>query len=200
MAGSRTRSVTSGGVRGALGVCALVVVCVGLSACGGSSPTSSNSSAPSAAAATRTTTVHGSVPLSTKTTSEGEADRKAAPRSAGRPLLACVHARELGTGSSKEASAARDRAVVRECANHFFAPKSPGPLGSATYRAALVSFSTCMRSHGVALHAPNTSGKGPIFPAKGIDVRSSAFRKASEACRAILTAAIKRPKTKLSIH
>jgi len=45
-----------------------------------------------------------------------------------------------------------------------------------------------MRKNGVDLAAPNTTGNGPIFSTKGVDVRSDAFRTAERNCRSTLTA------------
>jgi hypothetical protein len=46
----------------------------------------------------------------------------------------------------------------------------------------LAKFASCMRSNGVTLPPPNTSGKGPIFDTKGIDTTSSTFKQADAKC------------------
>ena len=62
-------------------------------------------------------------------------------------------------------------------------------LKSAAFRKRLDEFATCMRSHGIALGAPNTSGKGSIFATQGLDTASTAFRSALASCRSDLGAA-----------
>ncbi|HLI33309.1 MAG TPA: hypothetical protein VKU89_11340 [Solirubrobacteraceae bacterium] len=59
-------------------------------------------------------------------------------------------------------------------------------LKSAAFKKRLDEFATCMRSHGIALGAPNTSGKGSIFATRGLDTASAAFRSAVTSCRADL--------------
>jgi len=48
---------------------------------------------------------------------------------------------------------------------------------------AFTKFATCMRESGVNFPLPNTSGKGPIFSAKGVDIRSAKFKAAELKCR-----------------
>lgn len=48
-----------------------------------------------------------------------------------------------------------------------------------------ISFSKCMRSHGVPLF-PDPNSKGRISPGRGIDANSPLFRAAQNACRSLL--------------
>jgi hypothetical protein len=48
---------------------------------------------------------------------------------------------------------------------------------------AFTKFATCIRENGVNFPLPNTSGKGPIFSAKGVDIRSAKFKAAEVKCR-----------------
>jgi hypothetical protein len=50
-----------------------------------------------------------------------------------------------------------------------------------------------MRSHGVNLPEPNTSGTGPIFNTKGLDTSSAQFRTAEASCREVLRSALHAP-------
>jgi hypothetical protein len=59
-------------------------------------------------------------------------------------------------------------------------------LGSAGFKKALAAFATCMRREGVDVPTPNTSGKGPIFSTKGLDVKSAKFRSAQQKCASLL--------------
>ncbi len=56
---------------------------------------------------------------------------------------------------------------------------------------AFTKFATCMRANGVNFPLPNTSGKGPLFSAKGVDVRSTKFRAAEVRCRGDLLGALR---------
>ena len=46
-----------------------------------------------------------------------------------------------------------------------------------------------MRENGVNLPAANTSGTGPVFSTKGIDISSQAFKSAQKACQSDLKGA-----------
>jgi hypothetical protein len=48
-----------------------------------------------------------------------------------------------------------------------------------------------MRENGVNFPAPSTSGKGPIFSAKGVNTTSSAYRAAATKCRSVLSTAFR---------
>jgi hypothetical protein len=57
---------------------------------------------------------------------------------------------------------------------------------------ALTKFASCMRENGVNVPAPNTSGTGPVFNAKGIDTTSPQFHAAESKCSADLQGAFRR--------
>ena len=59
-------------------------------------------------------------------------------------------------------------------------------LGSASFKKALTAFAACMRREGIDVPTPNTSGKGPIFSTKGLDVKSAKFRAAQQKCASLL--------------
>ena len=56
---------------------------------------------------------------------------------------------------------------------------------------AFMKFATCIRENGVNFPLPNTSGKGPIFSAKGVNVRSAKFKAAEVKCRGDLLNALR---------
>jgi hypothetical protein len=62
-------------------------------------------------------------------------------------------------------------------------------LSKASFKKSLEAFATCMRSNGIALPTPNTSGKGPVFDTKGVNTSSPAFRSAQLKCLTVLRAA-----------
>jgi hypothetical protein len=86
------------------------------------------------------------------------------------------------------------QAALGKCGAHL-APATPGKKSGTTkklasrFTRALTAFAGCMRSSGIPLGAPNTSGSGPIFNTKGIDTRSAAFQAALAKCRGVLRAA-----------
>ncbi len=59
-------------------------------------------------------------------------------------------------------------------------------VNSPQFKAALAQFAACMRTNGVALPAPNTSGKGPIFDTKGINTNSPTWQAAQKKCSPVL--------------
>jgi hypothetical protein len=63
-----------------------------------------------------------------------------------------------------------------------------GLLESNTGRIqALTKFAACMRSNGVNLPPPDTSGKGAIFNTRGLDTASAQFRTARMKCASLLS-------------
>jgi hypothetical protein len=68
-------------------------------------------------------------------------------------------------------------------------PAARPPVATPALKRAFTKFATCMRANGVNFPLPNTSGKGPIFSAKGVDVRSTKFRAAEVKCRGDLLGA-----------
>ncbi|MEA2209281.1 MAG: hypothetical protein QOF54_1758 [Solirubrobacteraceae bacterium] len=59
-------------------------------------------------------------------------------------------------------------------------------LNSATARAALDTYAACMRTNGINVPAPNTSGSGPIFNTNGINTSSTQFKTAQSKCQSDL--------------
>jgi hypothetical protein len=82
----------------------------------------------------------------------------------------------------KGISRSQYQAALKKCGGSF-TPGSAGAFNSATARAALVKYASCLRQNGVNVPAPNTSGKGPVFDTKGIDTSSAAFKSAQSKCQ-----------------
>jgi hypothetical protein len=57
---------------------------------------------------------------------------------------------------------------------------------SPAFKAAIAKFATCMDENGVKVPTPNTSGNGPIFDTKGVNVKSAQFKAAETKCSQIL--------------
>jgi hypothetical protein len=86
-------------------------------------------------------------------------------------------------------------AAIKKCGGGYFGrgrfPGAGARLKSPAYRQALAKFASCMRSNGVNVPAPNTSGSGPIFDTKGIDTASSQFKAAEAKCSGELRSAFR---------
>ncbi len=61
-------------------------------------------------------------------------------------------------------------------------------VNSTAYKKALAKFSACMAENGVKLPTPNTSGNGPIFNTKGLNVNSATFKAAQRKCSPLVRA------------
>lgn len=78
------------------------------------------------------------------------------------------------------------RAALKKCGAGNFHGGRAGDLNSASARAALNGYAACLRTNGVNVPAPNTTGKGPVFNTNGIDTSSSRFKAAQSKCRSDL--------------
>jgi outer membrane murein-binding lipoprotein Lpp len=70
-------------------------------------------------------------------------------------------------------------------------PAARSPITTPALKRAFTKFAMCIRESGVKFPLPNTSGKGPIFSAKGVDIRSAKFKAASIKCRGDLLGALR---------
>jgi len=99
---------------------------------------------------------------------------------------------QLPAGVSRE----KYLAAIKKCGGDFrgaFRGRHfKGFASSPAAKAALTKFATCMREHGVALPAPNTTGNGPVFDTKAIDTTSAKFREADGKCTPALRGAFPR--------
>jgi hypothetical protein len=169
---------------------ALAIALAGLvlASCGGSSNTSSTATASAAAsppgagasgggrfAALRECLAKNGITLPRRTPGQGRGG--VLPGGAGA-------ARRLPAGVTR----AQFEAAVKKCGG---LPRG-GSLGGArrlnnpAFTAALAKFAACMRSGGVKLPEPNTSGKGPVFNTTGVDTNSPQFRSARAKCQSAL--------------
>ncbi|MGA7704595.1 MAG: hypothetical protein WB998_06825 [Solirubrobacteraceae bacterium] len=195
----------------------LVLACLGLSACGGSSGSPSNAASTTAAANGSTATG------STGAASTGGSSTQSTPPAAGRgrfgTIRECLQKNGVtlphrtpdspgggfpgaggGPGLPKGMTRAQFEAALKKCGGSRFGARfgRPGGAGfrrvnSPAFRTALTRYATCLRQNGIAIPAPNTSGKGPIFSTKGIDTTSAKFKTATMKCRASLVGAFRRP-------
>jgi hypothetical protein len=90
-----------------------------------------------------------------------------------------------GLQAPEGVSQAKFQEALKKCGGNFRGRGSAN-LNSATARAALTTYAACMRSNGVNVPAPNTSGNGPIFNTTGINTSSTQFKTAQSKCQSDL--------------
>jgi hypothetical protein len=177
-----------------------LLACVGLAACGGSSSSSTSTSTTSASAnAAKTSTTPGRSPG--RFAALRECLRKngvtlPAPTPGQGPLG--LGGPNAGQQLPKGVTRAQVQAAMKKCGGgrRFRGPNGQGGprrFGSPAFRKALTAFAACMRSNGVNLPPPDTSGTGPVFSTKGLNTASASFRAASAKCQSVLRAAFPRP-------
>jgi len=178
---------------------ALLLVSLGLAACGSSSSTTATTSASTgttgAKGAGRFTAVRECLQKEGITLPKRTSGQKRPPGGAGGFLGGGA-----GTGGAagapqlpKGVTRAQYEAALKKCGGGSFAGRGGAArFDSPTFKAALTKFATCMRQNGVNVPAPNTSGKGPVFDTKGIDTSSSQFKTAEAKCQSDLSGAFKR--------
>jgi hypothetical protein len=183
----RSRPVTA--------VLVLVFASLALAACGSSSSTSSSTTATSASATTPTT---GGRPGGA---GGGFAALRECLKKAGitlptrKPGQAPGVGGFLGGGSGsalpKGTTKAQREAAIKKCGGFPSSGltrggfrRGSGSLNTAAGKQALAKFAACMRSNGVNLPAPNTSGKGSVF--NGINTTSAKFKQAAIKCHTAL--------------
>ena len=88
---------------------------------------------------------------------------------------------------------AQYEAAIKKCGGFGGRGGFAGGAGGAASRfsspaakQALAKFAACLRTNGVNVPAPNTTGKGPIFNTKGLDTSSPKFAAAESKCRSDL--------------
>jgi hypothetical protein len=162
----------------------VLVACIGITACGGSSTgTSSQSKATTAASATSPATGGGArfgalrqclqqngITLPQRKPGQGP----------GGGLLGGGAGRQLPKGVTQ----AQFEAAIKKCGGGFL--RRGRPLSPASVQG-YTKFAACMRANGVNLPAPNTSGKGPVFNTSGLNTSSPQFRQAQSKCASDLT-------------
>lgn len=177
-----------------------LLACVGLAACGGSSSSSTSTSTTGTSAnAAKTYTTPGRSPgrfaaLRECLQKNGVKLPAPAPGQSPLGLGGPAGAQQLPKGVTR----AQMQAAVKKCggAGRVLGPGGQAArrrFGSPAFRKALAGFAACMRSNGVNLPAPNTSGTGPVFSTKGLNTASASFRAASAKCQSVLRAAFPRP-------
>ena len=93
-----------------------------------------------------------------------------------------------GLSTPSGVSASKYREALKKCGGSSL-PAGGSSFSSATAKAALSKYVTCMRENGVDLPKANTSGSGPVFDSKGLDTSSATFKAAQSKCQTDLKGA-----------
>jgi hypothetical protein len=169
------------GCKPAAAALAMLLACLGIAACGGSSK---GSSSQAQAAATSPATGAGA----------GRGARFGALRECLQKNGITLPKRAPGQGPGgggflgggagsllpKGVTRAQLEAAIKKCGGANFARRRS--FNSPARTRALTKFAACMRANGVNLPAPNTSGNGPVFNTNGLNANSIQFRTAQAKC------------------
>jgi hypothetical protein len=190
-------------------VLALALASIVLAACGSSSSSTTATQSASATAATPGSGSTATTPgAGTSTAPGGLGSRFTAFRECMQKQGITLPKRKpgqpgggvLGGGPQLPAGVTRAQyeAALTKCGS--LRPRFGGGTGgpgqrfrSPAFTAALVKFGACMREHGIALPAPNTTGKGPVFSTTAINTASPQFRAAESKCAPLLRQGFSRP-------
>ena len=184
--------------RAALAVLVLAIAAIALAACGGSSKGTTTTTAASGASASSTTGVHAPA-LSPNRQAVRECLQK---HGIALPKPTSGRHRPPGGGGffggggphgqlPKGMSEKQYETIIRKCGDGFRPGTFSRGFNTPAVKKALEKYVACMRENGVDVPAPNTSGNGPIFNSKSLNVRSPAFTAAEAKCRADLQGAFR---------
>jgi hypothetical protein len=176
-------------LRTAAAAVTILLVSLGIAACGGSSTgTSSQAATTAASTATGPTTTGRRArfgALRECLQKDGVTLPKRTPgQTPGGGLLGGGGGVQLPKGVSR----AQFETALKKCGGANFARRAPA-LSTPARIQALTKFAACMRASGINLPAPNTSGNGPVFSTKGLDLSSARFRQAEAKCSSELKGA-----------
>lgn len=175
----------------------LAVACLALAACGSSGSTSSSASASTSAsgttgpggagagrfAALRSCLAKQGVTLPQRPAGAGRPSGGGEGGGGGRGFFGGGGGGGGFGGATGSAGSAKLRAALQKCGGTAgFGGGQRRNFNNPTTVAALTKFASCMRSNGINLPAPNTSGTGPVFDTKGLDTTSAAFKAADAKC------------------
>jgi hypothetical protein len=85
-------------------------------------------------------------------------------------------------GAFSGANATKLRAALQKCGGGSFGQRRRSVASNPAAVTALTKFAACMRSNGINVPAPNTSGTGPVFNTSGLNTTSTAFKTAYAKC------------------
>jgi hypothetical protein len=193
----------------AIVVPALVLACLGLAACGGSSKSATTNASASAATSTTNASASSGTGSTAASAGPGTGSTAGAPTGATGPnvgrfaaLRECLKKngitlpqRTPGGGAGpqlpKGVTRAQYEAALKKCGGTGQFARTGKAFNVPAFKAAFAKFATCLRQNGVNVPAQNTSGKGPVFNTKGINTSSAQFRTAETKCQSILVGAFR---------
>jgi hypothetical protein len=184
---------------GLAGFLILAAVSVAVAGCGGSSKATTNAAATTTTpggpgggrfAAVRTCLAKNGITLPQRTPGQGR------PPGAGGGGAGGIFGGGGGGGGAAGGgpplpagvTRAQYQAALAKCGGANFTRRTLTPAQKATQQAALVKFAACMRTNGIALPAPNTTGTGPVFNTSKLDTKSAKFTAAEAKCTSLLPA------------
>jgi hypothetical protein len=167
----------------AAGVLILLMACLGLTACGGSSTSSSTNASASAAASGPPGSGSGRFNARRECLQKNGITLPRRPPGRGAPSRGGFLGGGVGPQLPKGVTRAQFQAALRKCGagGGFFG--ATGRLNTPSTTKALAKFATCLRHNGVSVPEPNTSGRGPIFNTSGLNPSSARFKAATAKCR-----------------
>ena len=174
---------------------AILLACLGLAACGGSSKSSSTSASAAATTSTgagaksgstgagagRFTALRECLQKNGITLPQRPAGTRRTPGAGGASGAGGFLSGAGGPQLPKGVTRAQYEAAIKKCGGRSFGGAG-SRLQSPAYKQALAKFAACMRENGVNVPAPNTSGKGPVFNVKGLNTASTTFKTAETKC------------------
>lgn len=192
---SNRRNRATAAKRMAIAVLVLLLACLGLAACG-----SSGSSTTTSAKAASTTASGGGTGATGARSGRFTALRECLqkngitlpqrtpgqrPRGGGEGFFGGGAGAQLPKGVTR----AQMQAALKKCGGGAVAGLRR--INTPAFKQAFDKFVSCMRENGINLPAPNTSGNGPVFSSKGLNVTSPKFRAAEQKCGADLPAPVR---------
>ena len=182
----------------------LAVACLGITACGSSSKTTS--SAGVASAGSPNTSTPGAGRGGARFAALRECLKKngitlpqrppGGRRAGGRGFFGAGASGAGGPQLPKGVTQAQYEAAIKKCGGLRGGRFASGGarINNPAFRKAIGKFAECLRSNGIKVPAPNTTGKGPIFNTKGINTTTPQFRSAEMKCRSTLTTVFRGPR------
>ncbi|MEA2153025.1 MAG: hypothetical protein QOI18_1258 [Solirubrobacteraceae bacterium] len=180
-------------IRPLLALCVLAA-CVALAACGSSGSGSSSAANTSSSSASKAGGQGSSRFTALRSCLQKQGITLPAPPSGGTrpqggPGAGAPGGGPRGLQPPQGVSQAQFEAALKKCGGGKPPQGAGGAINSASARAGLVKYASCLRQNGINVPEPNTTGKGPVFSTKGIDTSSSRFKAAQSKCQSDLKGA-----------
>ncbi|MEA2267289.1 MAG: hypothetical protein QOE27_2872 [Solirubrobacteraceae bacterium] len=175
----------------------LLVLAVGLAGCGGSSPkagTAAATTTPGAAgggarfAAVRQCLAKNGINLPERPAGARRGPGAGGGGGGGGGIFGGGGAGGAGPQLPAGVTQAQFQAALAKCGGGNLRRGGAARVVTPATRTALTKFATCMRQNGIALPAPNTTGRGPVFNTGKLNTTSPQFTAARTKCMSLLPA------------